>query len=102
MSENWRAVFHVPYEDVPKVDDFLSQRLKQPNKHYMGHAGRIIIESPTRDDSFRTAEWLRHQNPTGKLLNYTVAGYDEGKIIYVSYCPKCRQGEGRHDEHQKT
>lgn len=98
--ELWRAVFHIPYEDVPKIDDFLQARLMQPNKHYMGHAGRIVIESPTRDDSFRTAEWVRHQNPLGKLLEYSVVGHDdEGKIIYLSYCKLCREGKGPHHEH---
>jgi len=99
--EIWKAVFKTWIDDAPAINNFLRDRLKLPNKHHLGQAGSIIIESPTRDDCFRTAEWLRHQNPTGKLLNYTVAGYDEGKIIYVSYCKLCREGE-RHDEHQKT
>jgi len=96
----WKAVFKLRYEDVMAIDEFLLRRLKKPNRHYMGHAGRIVIESPTRDDSFKTAEWLRHQNPMGKPLDYSVIGYDEqGKIIYVSYCKKCRENKGPHHEH---
>jgi hypothetical protein len=98
--ETWKAVFKTWTDDGPKIDEFLRDRLKLPNKHHMGNAGSVIIESPTRDDCFRTAEWLRHQNPLGKLLNYTIAGYDEGKIIYVSYCKLCREGgKGKHHEH---
>lgn len=97
----WKAVFKPKMEEVPVIDNFLRDRLQPPNKHYMGHAGRIVIESPTRDDCFKTGEWLRHQNPLGKLLNYSVIGYDEqGKIIWVSYCKLCREGgKGKHYEH---
>jgi len=97
--EIWKAVFKTWIDDGPKIDEFLRQRLKPPNKYIIGDAGKVIIESPTRDDCFRTAQWLRYNNPLGKLLNYSIVGTDaEGKIIWVSYCKRCREG-GVHHEH---
>jgi hypothetical protein len=101
--EVWKAVFKTWTDDGPKIDEFLRQRLRPPSKHVMGDAGKVIIESPTRDTCFRTAEWLRHQNPLGKLLSYSIIGYEEEKVIYVSYCKLCREGmKGKHHEHSSS
>ena len=63
----------------------------------LGHGGRVLVRGKSRDEVFRVCEWIRNQNPLGKLA-YQVTGYRDGAIIYVSWCPRCRRGEphGRH------
>lgn len=95
----WKAVFGLTPDNALTLDEWLGQKLRAPCRHYMGHAGRIVIEGPTKDDVFKTSEWIRNQNPFGVKLDYTVIGYEDTTIIYLSYCPKCRAGQGKHTEH---
>lgn len=81
------------------LDQFLTGRLQDPCRHRIGHAGRILIEGPTRDDIFKTSEWFAHRNPLNRKLAYSVVGYEHRKISFLSYCPRCRRGEGPHYEH---
>ena len=94
----WKAVFKLTTEEALTLDEWVGRRLRKPCTHHMGHAGRIIIDGPTRDDVFKTSEWVRNQNPLGRKLNYSVIGYEGTTIIFLSYCRRCRSGES-HDEH---
>lgn len=103
MSENWKAVFKLGMDEVEKLYAWLDSKwsVDNPCTFRLGHAGRLIIEGKTRDQVFRVSEWIRNQNVLDKKLLYSVIGYNaEGKIIWVSYCHKCRSGkEGEHNEH---
>jgi len=101
VAELWRAVFNMTPEEALTLDEWLGRRLKEPCTHHR-YEGRIVIEGPTRDDVFKTSEWVRNQNPLGRKLNYSVIGYDEnGKIAWLSYCKLCREQKGLtpHSQH---
>ena len=97
--ETWLGVFKLTPDAALTLREWLGQRLKPPCSADMGHAGRICIEGPDRDSLFKTCEWIRHQNPLGRKLDYSVIGYKGKDIIWLSYCPKCRKGEGPHHLH---
>ncbi len=101
-KEVWRAVFRNTPEEGPVLDQFLKERLRDPHTHYLGHHLVLTVMSPTKDDAFKCGEWVRHQNPLGRLLDYTVIGYDGGRVKYLSACRICRKGNsGPHHEHAK-
>ncbi len=99
--EFWRAVFKPKMDDVAQLDTFLTKKLQEPCRYHIAHAGRVLVEGPTRDDLFKTSEWIRHQNPIG-LIPYSVIGYEGQKIIFVDSCPKCRSKDVNtpHHEHE--
>jgi hypothetical protein len=56
------------------------------------------VEAANEDAIFTVGEWVRHSNPLGELLFYSVRGYDaDGRTIFDSGCPVCREArrEGR-------
>lgn len=101
MVEHWKGVFKLQMSEVESIYPWLDAKWSQTNPctFRLGHAARIIVEGKMRDDIFKVCEWIRHQNPLGKKLSYSVIGYNDTTINYLSYCQKCRKGEGRHDEH---
>jgi len=101
MPETWFAVFKLQ-KDLDKLLEWLERKWSKDNPctFRLGHSGRIIVEGDNRDSVFKCAQWIRHQNPTGRKLNYSVIGYSEdGKILWVSYCTICREGKEPHYKH---
>jgi len=95
MEEDWVSLFILPYEnELPELVDWLEERLKRDLHTYEKHEKppRIVIHSKTKDDAFKVGEWIRHKNNLGRVLNYSVLGFKEGRIIWASWCSLCREG----------
>jgi hypothetical protein len=90
-KEVWRTIFKLPTIDVEIVSAFLLNKLKPPHTFEM-HENAIIINSPDKNSAYRCGEWVRHR-ALERLLDYSVGGFKGKKIIYLSYCKKCRAGE---------
>jgi len=97
--EVWETVFKNSPDEAAILDGFLAENLHAHLRHRLGHHGRVIIVSPTKDDSFKAGEWLRHNNPLNRELLYSVVGWKHGRIVFLSACHKCRAGEGNHLKH---
>ncbi len=107
----FRALFKPQKNDIEAIHKFLLEKLQEPRKMILGHAGRIMVElyaedfnlsvDQLRDECWKTAEWIRHKNPIGSNLKYQVTGYEGTKIIYTSGCPTCkaRNDKRPHYEH---
>lgn len=101
--EFWRSVFKIESENITTVYSWMEEKWSYDNpcKFRLGHAGRIIIEGKRRDDVFKVSEWIRNRNPLNIKLNYSVIGYEKGRIKYISFCKKCKFGKKPHWEHER-
>jgi ribonucleotide reductase alpha subunit len=95
MRERWRAIFKDP--EALRV----RERLEEGLRMYV-EDNRVVLEADERDRCWKAAEWASHNAVPGRKLFYSVVGerLSEGfpKVIYVSWCPKCRRGEHEHGE----
>lgn len=85
-------VFHpAKPDDATVLFDWLRERLKVGFLR-VGHGNRIIVEDlPDKDECWKVAEWVRHNAPVKGSLNYGINGFDEqGRLLYTSRCPLCR------------
>ncbi|MCS7365941.1 MAG: hypothetical protein NDF54_10925 [archaeon GB-1867-035] len=106
-AEVWSTVFKFgSEEEFRRVLNWLRGRLqldKHGMKAYTHPKLMIIVYSRDKDSAFKVGEWIRHNNPvtleTWKKLFYSVYGFEANKMIYASWCPKCRRGLGKHYEH---
>jgi len=100
----WRAFFNLREDkEADALETFLAENLKEPHIFkvvrdvFSEHAKHIlIIESPTKDDCFKVAEWLRHRNPLGRKLFYSVIARIKDRIVWASWCQECRAGVPHH------
>ena len=92
-TERWVSVFVVKPEEVEQLYTWLEGKWSADNPctFRLGHAGRVIIEGKERNELFKVCEWVRNCSPLEKKLDYSVIAYCDQKILYLSYCPKCRQ-----------
>jgi len=101
MGERWTVCLFPRMEDVARLDEFLASKLDPAYRHRLGHGGRVLIEEGLRnkDEAWKVALWVKHNCGVGNL-RHMIIGYDErDRTHYLSYCPKCRAGEGPHHEH---
>jgi hypothetical protein len=96
-KEVWKTVFKLPTIDVEIVSAFLWDKLKAPHTFEV-EENRIVISSPDRDSAFKVGQWVRYR-ALERVLDYSVIGFKGKKIIYLSYCPKCREGDP-HQNHR--
>ena len=89
-DEFWRVMLQNTQEEGPVLDEWLKRSLWPPHTYYLGHHLRVMIVAPTRRDAFKVGEWAAHRNPLGKKLGYSVIGYKGAAVVYLSYCPYCR------------
>jgi len=98
MRERWRAIFKDP--EALRVRERLEEGLRMCVED-----NRVVLEADERDKCWKAAEWISYNAVPGKKLFYSVIGerVEKGlpRIIYLSWCPRCRRGEGEHHEHEK-
>ena len=102
-TERWISVFKVGLEEVGRLYAWLEEKWSADNPctFRLGHANRIIIEGKERNGLFKVCQWVRYCNPV-RVIDYSVIGYGEqGKILYVSYCPLCRKIKTPHHLHSR-
>jgi hypothetical protein len=98
--ECWEAIFKLRNSsEVDAVRSFLHSRLDRTRvQGFRTREATVILEAANEDAIFTVGEWVRHSNPLGELLFYSVRGYDaDGRMIFDSGCPVCREArrEGR-------
>lgn len=102
MQVVWKMIFKL--EDVAeaqKLERWLRANLKEPYR--FKRVGRsIFIYTPSMDEAFKVGQWVRYNNPLGRLLDYTVIAEDwKHRIVWASYCRLCRAGHSKpHYEHR--
>ena len=99
-EERWEAIFKLHNSsEVDAVRSFLRSKLDRTRvQGFRTRENTVILEAANEDAIFTVGEWLRHSNPLGELLFYSVRGYDaDGRMIFDSGCPVCREArrEGR-------
>lgn len=68
--------------------------LRDPHRYLLTHNGKKLqVKSANEKGIFSVMEWLKNNNPFGYDISYSVSGIEMGKICYLSYCEKCRNGE---------
>jgi hypothetical protein len=98
--ERWEAIFKLRNSsEVDAVRSFLRSKLDRTRvQGFRTRETTVILEAANEDAIFTAGEWVRHGNPLGELLFYSVRGYDaDGRMIFDSGCPVCREArrEGR-------
>lgn len=91
-KERWTADFRLETDkEVDALRRLLTSRLDKKLAHFRTQERKVILEATNEDAVFRTGQWLRYNNPLGRLLFYSVKGYDaDGRVIFDSGCPVCR------------
>jgi hypothetical protein len=92
IQSEWRFIFPVRQfrndDEVKALCDFLTARLRKPNKFLFEQMGVTII-SPTKDEGYKAASFVDHENPLQRRLFYTVHGYNAaGKRFFDSAAKK--------------
>ena len=91
-QSEWRFIFPANQfhsdDEAKAISDFLTARLRKPNSFLVDAAGITII-SPTKDEGYKAASFVDHENPLQRRLFYTVHGYNKaGERIFDSAAKK--------------
>jgi len=91
--------FNIDESLADDVKRFLDEKLDKQKHSYafgFGRMGLILkIYSDSKDKAFTCGEWLRlNRRSPLRGMPYSVAGSDDkGRIIYLSFCEKCRKDD---------
>ena len=91
-QSEWRFIFPANQfhsdDEAKAISDFLTARLRKPNSFLVDAAGITIISS-TKDEGYKAASFVDHENPLQRRLFYTVHGYNKaGERIFDSAAKK--------------